>query len=100
MRPEKWEIIAFISMHGAHHAVRLGGPPLRHVADRNALSYPPHATVGQQVGDPLGRVVFFGHTEDFPHASEGHLHGGAGKGTVSGLSQPPERGTEYRKDHP
>lgn len=40
---------------------------------------PPHATVGQQVSDPLGRVVFLRHTEDFLHASEVHLHGGGGQ---------------------
>lgn len=47
---------------------------------------PPHATVGQQIRDSLGCVVFLGYTENFPHASEGYLHGGGGKGPASGTT--------------
>lgn len=66
----------------------------------NTPPYPPHATVGQQVGDPLGRVVFLGHTENFPHASQGHLHGSAGQGPGSRPLQPAESAAGDREDHP
>lgn len=66
----------------------------------NTPPYPPHATVGQQVGYPLGRVVLLGHTENFPHASEGHRHGSAGQGPGSRPFQPAERATGDREDHP
>lgn len=85
----------FILLMNAHYAVQLKALSLA-----RTLSYPPHATVGQQVGDTLGRVIFLGHTEDFPHASEGHFHGGAGQGTACGLSQPPERVSRDEEDHP
>lgn len=66
----------------------------------NEPPYPPHATLGQEVGDPLGCVVLLGHTEDFPDASEGHLHGGGGKGPASGPMQTPERAAGDGEDHP
>lgn len=91
--------VAFIRIPRTHQDVPLRGPHQVQLI-RNAPPYPPHATPGQQVGDPLGRVVFLGHTEDFPHSSEGHLHGGGGKRPTSGPMQTPERAARDEEDHP
>lgn len=91
--------VAFIANPRTHQDVPLPGPHQVQLIG-NVAPYPPHATLGQQVGDPLGRVVFLRHTEDFPHASEGHLHGGGGKGPASRPMQTPERAAGDGKDHP
>lgn len=63
-----------------------------------APPYPPHASAGEQVGDPFGRVVLLGDAEDLAHAAEGHLHGGAGQGAGSRPKLPPEHGAGHQ-DH-